>query len=58
MPDRYFDANTPKVAAVVSFYMSAALVVSSVRNIIQNLAPNEPPDGVCVRWSSKSVDSF
>lgn len=30
MNNKYFDANTPKVAAVVGFYMSAALVVSSV----------------------------
>jgi len=28
MSGKYFDANTPKVAAVVGFYMSAALVVS------------------------------
>ncbi|KAG1864728.1 hypothetical protein DFJ58DRAFT_772601 [Suillus subalutaceus] len=33
MNNRYFDANTPKVAAVVGFYMSAALVMVFVAGI-------------------------
>lgn len=54
MRDRYFDANTPKVAVVVCFYMSAALVVSDMHTIY-SLTPNERTDGVCVRCSSKSA---
>jgi GDP-fucose transporter C1 len=55
---KYFDANTPKVAAVVGFYMCAALVVSTVRNVIQTPAPNERTDGVCVRRSNKRADDI
>ncbi|KAG2044431.1 hypothetical protein BDR03DRAFT_908774 [Suillus americanus] len=42
MNNRYFDANTLKVAAVVGFYMSAALVVSSLNKTVLNGSPDLP----------------
>ncbi|KAG1904711.1 uncharacterized protein F5891DRAFT_1012449 [Suillus fuscotomentosus] len=40
MNNRYFDANTPKVAAVVGFYMSAALVCRN--KAVLNSSPDLP----------------
>ncbi|OJA19569.1 GDP-fucose transporter [Rhizopogon vesiculosus] len=42
MRDRYFDTNTPKVAAVVCFYMSAALVMVFVNKVVLNGSPDLP----------------
>jgi GDP-fucose transporter C1 len=42
MNNRYFDANTPKVAAVVGFYMSAALVMVFVNKAVLNGSPDLP----------------
>ncbi|KAG1828083.1 hypothetical protein EV424DRAFT_1387141 [Suillus variegatus] len=42
MNNRYFDANTPKVAAVVGFYMSAALVMVFVNKAVLNSSPDLP----------------
>ncbi|KAG0707462.1 hypothetical protein DFH29DRAFT_895869 [Suillus ampliporus] len=42
MNNRYFDANTPKVAAVVCFYMSAALVMVFVNKAVLNSSPDLP----------------
>ncbi|KAG1754888.1 uncharacterized protein EDB91DRAFT_1095992 [Suillus paluster] len=42
MNNRYFDANTPRVAAVVCFYMSAALVMVFVNKAVLNSSPDLP----------------
>jgi len=43
MPDtKHFDANTPKVAAVVGFYMCAALVMVFVNKAVLNGSPDLP----------------
>ncbi|KIK49446.1 hypothetical protein CY34DRAFT_796851 [Suillus luteus UH-Slu-Lm8-n1] len=42
MNNKYFDANTPKVAAVVGFYMSAALVMVFVNKAVLNGSPDLP----------------
>ncbi|KAG1783531.1 hypothetical protein EV702DRAFT_1054052 [Suillus placidus] len=42
MNNRYFDANSPKVVAVVGFYMSAALVMVFVNKAVLNGSPDLP----------------